>query len=139
MEIKVKRIFKGSTYTIGHLYCDGEYLCDTIEDVDRGLTQEMTEEAIRKKKIYAKTAIPFGSYKLTINVVSPKFSKKEYYKNFCDGRLPRILGVKGFDGILIHRGISEKNSAGCIIVGYNKLKGQLVDSQKAFELLYKRL
>lgn len=99
----------------------------------------MTEEAIRKKKIYAKTAIPFGSYKLTINVVSPKFSKKEYYKNFCDGRLPRILGVKGFDGILIHRGTSEKNSAGCIIVGYNKLKGQLVDSQKAFELLYKRL
>ena len=55
---------------------------------------------------------------------------------FCGGRLPRLMNVKGFDGVLIHKGINEKSSAGCLIVGYNTVKGQVTSSQQAFEKLY---
>lgn len=133
----LKRIYKGQDYTIGHIYVDGEYICDTIEDKDRGLTDKMSEQEIAKMKVASKTAIPTGTYKLTLDIVSPKFIQKAYYYNFCKGKLPRLIGVKGFDGVLIHKGNTQKDSAGCIIVGYNKVKGQVVDSQKAFEKLYK--
>lgn len=63
-----------------------------------------------------------------MGVISPKFSMKAYYKNFCNGRMPRLLNVKGFDGILIHRGTNADSSAGCIIVGRNTIKGGVTDS-----------
>lgn len=128
------------TYSIGHLYdAGGNYLCDTIEDTDRGLTDEMTVEQIRAKKIKSKTAIPRGTYRVTLNVVSPKFSLKPYYREYCGGRVPRLLNVKGFEGILIHKGISERSSAGCIIVGYNTIKGMVTGTQAAFEKVYRTL
>jgi hypothetical protein len=40
---------------------------------------------------------------------------------------------------LIHRGVDQSDSAGCILVGWNRVKGKLVDSQKAFEELYKMM
>lgn len=135
-QIELRRIAKRSTYTIGRLYVDGKYVCDTIEDKDRGLTQNDTLANIARVKVAAETAIPTGTYRVTCNVVSPKFSKKDYYKRYCAGRLPRLLNVPGFDGILIHRGVDEKSSAGCIIVGYNTVVGKVTDSQKAFERLY---
>ena len=125
-------------YSIGHLYdADGKYICDTIEDTDRGLTQGMKVEDILKVKVKSKTAIPRGRYRVTLDVVSPKFSLKPYYKNFCGGKVPRLLDVPGFDGILIHKGVSERSSAGCIIVGYNTVKGMVTSSQAAFEKVYK--
>ena len=51
MNILVKRIAKRTTYTIGKLYIDGKYFCDTIEDKDRGLTQNMPLSEIKKKKV----------------------------------------------------------------------------------------
>ena len=51
MIITVKRIAKRPTYTIGKLYIDGKYFCDTIEDKDRGLTQNMPLSEIKKKKV----------------------------------------------------------------------------------------
>lgn len=136
MEILLQRTYNCKTYCIGHLYVDGKYICDTIEDVDRGLNQSMTLEEIKKKKVYKETAIPAGRYKVTTDVVSPSFSLKPYYRNFCGGRLPRVLNVPGYEGILIHRGSNQNSSAGCLIVGYNTIKGQVTDSQKAFEKLY---
>lgn len=136
MIVRLERIYNCQKYCIGHLYADGQYVCDTIEDTDRGLDDSWTLEAIRKKKVMSQTAIPTGTYKVSINIVSPKFSKKEYYMAFCGGRLPRLLDVKGFDGVLIHKGINEKSSAGCLIVGYNTVKGQVTSSQQAFEKLY---
>ena len=52
MEIKIKRIARKATYTIGKMYIDGVYFCDTIEDCDRGLTSNMTENEVLSKKIY---------------------------------------------------------------------------------------
>ena len=135
-QIELRRIAKRSTYTIGRLYVDGKYVCDTIEDKDRGLKQTDTLANIQRVKVAAQTAIPTGTYRVVTNVVSPKFVKKEYYKRYCAGRLPRLLDVPGFDGILIHRGVDENSSAGCIIVGYNTVVGKVTDSQKAFERLY---
>ena len=127
-------------YSIGHLYdADGHYICDTIEDTDRGLTQDMPLDDIRRIKVKSKTAIPRGTYRVTLDVVSPKFSLKPYYKKFCGGKVPRLLDVPGFDGILIHKGVTEKSSAGCIIVGYNTIKGMVTRSQACFERLYRLL
>lgn len=136
MKLRLERTYNNSTYCIGHLYADGKYVCDVIEDTDRGLDSNMTLDQIRKIKVKSKTAIPSGIYRVTLNVQSPKFSLKPYYKNYCSGYVPRLLDVKGYEGILIHKGTTERDSAGCLIVGYNKVKGQVIDSQKAFEKLY---
>ena len=139
MKILVKRTFNNKLYCISHIYVDGVYVCDAIEDTDRGLDDSMSVSDIKKIKVYAQTAIPTGTYDLTIDIISPKFYQKPYYKSFCNGRVPRVLNVKGFDGILMHRGKDEKSSAGCLIVGYNTIKGQVTNSQQAFEKFYKFL
>ena len=139
MEILLERTYNNGLYCIGHLYVNGAYFCDTIEDTDRGLTDAMPIEEIRRRKVYRCTAIPAGKYKITLSVLSPKFYQKSYYRQFCKGFMPRLLNVKGFEGILIHKGVNQDSSAGCIIVGWNKVKGQVVDSQKAFEGLYQKM
>lgn len=136
MKVQVKRIFNCSKYCIGQLYVDGNYICDTIEDTDRLLDQSLDIKNIYKAKVPGRTAIPTGTYKLTVNIRSPKFSKYKYYMLFCHGKVPRLLSVPGFDGILIHRGVDQNSSNGCIIVGYNKVKGKVENSQEAFEKLY---
>lgn len=139
MEILLDRFFKGPKYTVGHLYIDGKYFCDTIEDVDRGLLNSMPLSEIKAKKIPSKTAIPRGIYKITLDVVSPKYSKRDFYIKVCKGKVPRILNVKGFEGILIHAGNTEEDSAGCIILGENKVKGKVINSRATFEKFYKEL
>lgn len=139
MKILLDRFFKGPKYTVGHLYIDGKYFCDTIEDVDRGLLDSMSLSEIKAKKIPSKTAIPRGTYKITLDVVSPKYSKRDYYIKVCKGKVPRILNVKGFEGILLHTGNTEEDSAGCIILGENKVKGKVINSKVTFEKFYKEL
>jgi hypothetical protein len=117
---------------------NGEYVCDAIEDTDRGLDQSMSLAEIKKRKVYKLTAIPTGTYKMTMNIQSPKFSQYDYYRKYCNGYMPRVLDVPGYDGILFHRGSSAASSAGCLIVGLNKIKGKVVDSQKAWEKLMKK-
>ena len=51
MELNLQRRFRGDGYTVGSLYIDGEYFCDTLEDADRGLTQGMPLEEIRRIRI----------------------------------------------------------------------------------------
>ena len=135
MEILVRRIAKRPTYTIGRMYIDGKYVCDTLEDTDRGLKQTDSLSSIQKKKVYGQTAIPTGIYGITLNVISPKFKDRGWAK-FCNGKLPRLLNVPGYDGVLIHVGNKPEDTLGCILVGYNKIKGQLINSTEAFKKLY---
>ena len=140
MKLYLTRKYKNDTYTISKLYKeDGEYLCDVIEDKDRGLDDSMSLEEIKRIKVPNQTAIPTGTYTVVTNIKSPHFSKKQYYKEYCDGYLPRLLNVKGFDGILIHRGIDQNSSSGCLIVGYNNEKGKVLNSKEAFEKVYQLL
>lgn len=139
--IRVANVHKpgsGRAYCIGHVYINGVYSHDTIEDYDRGLDQSMTEARARSIKVYGKTAIPTGTYTVKMGIVSSTFSKKPYYKEFCQGKLPRLDPVVGFQGILIHRGVDENSSAGCVIVGLNKQVGRVTNSQDVFERLYRR-
>ena len=103
MELRLERIALRSEYTIGKLYVDGEYVCDTIEDTVRDLDKD-GKFANGEVKIPGKTAIPYGRYEITMKVKSPKysnFSKYSWAKKY-DGYLPRLLNVPHFEGVLIH-------------------------------------
>lgn len=139
VKLLLKRDHKKAKYTIGNLYLDGKWICNTLEDVDRGLTSTMPLSEIKKKKVYAQTAIPTGTYNITLNVSSGNFGAREFYKNTCNGKLPRLLNVPGFSGILMHCGANQDHSSGCLLVGYNKIKGMLVNSKEAFTKLYNLL
>ena len=149
MKLLLKRIYTCPTYnsngvntsgyTISHLYIDDSYVCDAIEDTDRGLDQSMSLADIINKKVKGETAIPTGTYKILMNVTSPKFSKYEYYKRVCKGKVPRLDNVPAFSGVLLHVGNTAKDSEGCILLGFNKVKGAVTDSRKAFELVYNKL
>ena len=128
MKLEVKRVAKQSTYTIGKLFIDGEYFCDTLEDVCRGLTQDMTEAQIAQIKVKGQTAIPSGTYKVDIT-----FSQK--FKKY----LPILENVKGFEGIRIHSGNDSDDTEGCLLVGKNKAKGQVLESRDTFNKLMSKI
>lgn len=117
MELRLERKWPKATYTVGRLYIDGKFFCDTLEDkvadVNRNGVFDGTE-----KKVPGETAIPYGTYKVFYGW-SPRFGRK----------LPRLLNVTAFDGILIHSGNTAADSAGCILVGANTEVGRLTQSR----------
>lgn len=138
MELKLVRQYRKEGYTIGKLFIDGEYFCDTLEDTDRGLDSIMPEEEINRRKVYGKTCIPYGTYKVCKREVSPKFRSTGWAKKF-GGAVPRLLSVKGYSGILIHPGNTADDTLGCILVGDNKAKGKVLNSQATWLRLMERL
>ena len=142
MELKLIRKYRCSNYCIDKLYINNEYFSDALEDPDRSLTDSMSLEEIKKIKIKGNTCIPYGTYNITLDIVSPKFGSKSYYKEVCNGKVPRLLNVKGFDGILIHVGDGSNGhrlTEGCILVGRNTIKGGLTEGKKYFQLLYNQM
>lgn len=135
MEVKVRRIAKKETYTIGKMYIDGAYVCDTLEDKDRGLTSNMSVAQICGVKIKSETAIPTGRYLVDMKTVSPRFGGRAQYQ-FCKGRLPRLCNTPGYQGVLIHIGNTAKDTEGCILVGENKERGKVLNSKATFRKLY---
>lgn len=116
MELKLNRIFLGSSATIGELYIDKKYIADTLEDRVRP----------EGEKVYGKTAIPEGTYEMVLSY-SPRFKKI----------LPEILNVPNFTGIRIHCGNSSADSSGCILVGTwdGEKEDWVSDSKIAFNKL----
>ena len=110
MKLRVERLWKKPAYTVGRLFVDGKLFCNTLEDTVRDLSNE--------KKVYGKTAIPYGEYRVVYNW-SPKFGRN----------LPRLLNVPAFEDILIHPGNTADDSAGCILVGRNTEVGRLTESR----------
>lgn len=138
MELLLERIARRDTYTIGHLSIDGKRFCDTCEDTDRGLRQDLPLSVNQAKKRRGITAIPVGRYRVTLDVKSPKYSKKKQY-DFCKGFVPRLINVPAFEGILIHIGNTAADSEGCILVGRNTKVGMVLESAKTFKALYEVL
>lgn len=124
LHLTLIRTWKKADYTIGKLFAGGRQICNTVEDADRGLNMYMTDAEVRKVKVQNETAIPVGTYKLAVTM-SPKFGRK----------LVEIQNVVGFSGIRIHRGNTAKDSAGCVIVGQNTIKGGVTNSTKFEELI----
>ena len=142
MKLTIKRTITRNSYTLGKLYVDGVYFCDTLEDKDRGLTQNMSVEQIKSMKIPGETAIPKGTYKVTLDVVSPKFSKYPFYMQTCGGKLPRLINVKGYEGVLIHVADGPKRDSlvqGCIGIGNLSAEEYLMNGKKVFVELYNKL
>lgn len=139
MEILLIRKYKKPTYTVGNLYINGKWIANTLEDADRGLKDSMSIGQIKSLKKPHITAIPTGVYEVNLNTISPKFGSRSFYKEVCKGKVPRLLNVKGFDGILIHAGNKAEDTDGCILVGQNKVVGQVINSQATFRELYKIL
>lgn len=124
MELNVKRIARKDGYTIGRLFINNEYFCDTLEDTDRGLKDTMQVNEILAKKVKAETAIPTGKYDVILTF-SPRFKRV----------LPLLLNVKGYEGVRAHAGNTNKDTEGCLLVGENKAKGQVINSRATLEKL----
>lgn len=118
MLLEIKRHFKGPQYTIGRLFINGAYECDTLEDTVR-------PDGV---KIAGQTAIPAGTYPVRITW-SPRFKKM----------LPMLDNVPNFTGVRIHTGNTAQDTEGCILVGYNRVKGRVCDSRAAFRRLFAKL
>jgi len=125
MELKLQRIALRDTYTIGKLFVDGEFFCHTLEDKVRDLNKDGDLDDQGEGKVYGETAIPYGKYRVTMDY-SPRFKKV----------LPRLHGVKHFEGILIHPGNTAADSHGCILLGWNDQIGRVSNSRAWFEKLF---
>ena len=123
MEIRLTRNWKKSEYTIGRLFVGNDFFCNSLEP------------PIEPNTRHPKGAIPAGRYEITMNIISPKYSKKSAYK-WCEGRLPRLLRIKGFEGVLIHAGNTAADTAGCILVGNNNEVGRVNNSMATLKRLY---
>lgn len=142
LEIVIDRKYKKPTYTIGDITIDGVWFCNSLEDVDRGLTQFMSLDEIKRLKIPGETAIATGRFEIVIDEFSPKFSKYPFYMEVCGGYLPRFKNVPGFLGVLFHVMDGEngaKLSLGCVGIGRNKIKGGLLEGKEYFRKFYKIL
>lgn len=128
MEIIIDGAYKKPNYTISHVIIDGDRQpYNVMEDADRGLTSLMDAAYIRsvKAKYPKATRIPKGRYEVS-NTWSNRFKRMMLLLN----------GVKGFAGIRVHSGNTEKDSEGCLLVGKNDVKGKITNSRywtKVFE------
>ena len=118
MKIELERRWKRKGYTIGVLSVNGQRICETVEDEDRGLTADMPLKELQAKKVKGQTAIPTGTYKVVITY-SPRFKKQ----------LPLLQNVPGYEGVRIHPGNTAKDTEGCILCGRNTSKGGVTDSR----------
>lgn len=138
MQLLLERKYLKENYTIGNLYINGKFFSNTLEDTVRDINKNGTFDC-GEFKIKGHTAIPYGEYEITLDIVSPKFSKYQFYKEVCNGKLPRLLNVPHFEGILIHCADGPKGHnllAGCIGIGFNTIKGGLTKGKETFKKLY---
>lgn len=128
MKLLLKRVAFESTYTIGKLYVDGELFCDTLEDKNRDLNHDGDLSDKGESKVFGQTCIPFGTYKVIINM-SSRFKKE----------MPLLLNVPGFEGIRIHPGNTDVDTHGCILVGRNTEKGKITSSAITYASLFEKM
>ena len=112
MKIEVIRHYFSENYTIGKLFIDGSYFCDTLEP------------SVSIKK-YA--AVALGSY--VVNLV---------WSQHFQGYLPRIE-VPNRYGILFHIGYNADDTRGCVLLGRNTIKGAVTSSTITFNSFMPKL
>jgi len=116
MELTLKRTELKEGFTLGELFIDNAFFCYTVED------------KVRKEKIKAITAIPYGYYKVIINI-SNRFKK----------RMPLLIDVPFFEGVRIHSGNTALDTEGCILVGMVRTENGVAMSRIAFTKLMEKL
>lgn len=132
MEIRTERNIKRDGYTVSRMIIDeGGYFCDILEPTDRGLTQDMTLDEVKRIKVKGKTAIPTGRYEV-IWAFSPSLCNRSYAKPY-DGKFPCLIGITGFSGVLIHPGNTKADTEACLLPGMHTSPGRVTDSVKAYQ------
>jgi hypothetical protein len=116
MQLKLERKIFNENSTEGNLYVNGKWFCHVIEDKVRAEPGQWKPEL----KVYAKTAIPYGTYPVRVTW-SNRFKRK----------LTGIFNVPDFEGIRIHNGTTERSSAGCPIISYKAVKGSVINDKAA--------
>lgn len=124
LHLLLTRSFRKPTYTIGRIYANGQFICNSMEDVDRHIFQGQPLADLLKIKIKGETAIPTGTYRLRVTE-SPKFKRE----------LIEVVDVPGFTGIRIHALNTAEQSEGCIGPGLNTEKGRVTESRKYEKIL----
>ena len=124
MKLTLNRIALRKTYTIGKLYIDGKYFCDTLEDTVMD-TNKSGKFDNGEKKVKGKTAIPYGTYEIKWTY-SPRFKKYT----------PQLMNVPQFEGIRIHAGNSSTDTEGCLLLGENKKVGMVLNSRATINKFY---
>ena len=124
MKLTLKRIALRSTYTIGKLYIDDVYFCDTLEDTVRD-TNKSGKFDNGEQKVKGKTAIPYGTYEIKWTY-SPRFKKYT----------PQLMNVPSFEGIRVHAGNTSADTEGCLILGENKQVGKVLNSRATINKFY---
>ena len=124
---------RGQNFTEGQLYWGAAKICDTLEPRNRGLLQSYGADKCRRLKVRGSTAIPYGTYEVKL-MPSPKFGSRPFYKRL-GGKLPRLLAVPAFDGVLIHCGNTVADTSACILVGVRVGSGVLGNSRTTYREL----
>lgn len=101
---------------IGNFFINDFWLCYSLED------------KLRKKKIYGKTAIPNGEYKVVLDH-SYKYNRV----------MPHILDVPNFKGVRIHKGNTEKDTEGCVLLGAHKGEGYIYNCSRVYNKLVEQM
>ena len=117
MKLKLIRDTFTDKTSIGKLFINDTYECNTLEDIVR-----------YTPKVYGKTAIPEGTYQVIID-----FSNK-YQRD-----MPHVLNVPGFEGIRIHPGNKAEDTEGCILLGLSRKPDWIGQSRTAFEAFFDKL
>jgi hypothetical protein len=141
MKLRLMRKATKLSYCEGTLTLDGKPFCDTLEDRDRGATQDMSftytkgnvgfwkrPDGSMIEKVYGETAIPKGTYNLT----TMWWAKHECY-------VVGVLRVNGFLGILMHNGMTSGHSEGCVLLGKKTSPGRLDGSRIYMDALVARV
>jgi hypothetical protein len=128
MKLKSKRVALKPTYTISKLSINDTYFCDILEDEVRDFNKDGDLTDAGEGKIFGKTAIPYGTYKIIIT-----------YSNRFKRNLPLLLDVPGFEGIRIHPGNTAEDTHGCLLVGQNKEIGKVINSKICFDNLFEKI
>jgi hypothetical protein len=121
MEIRVIRKVSQTKNTVSDFLVNGNKLCDCLEDIDRGIKSTDPIEYLNKKIIRNDTAIPYGTYKVIV----------DYSNRFkCD--MPHVLDVPGFEGIRIHKGNTDADTSGCLLLGTYVKEDFIAHSTEAY-------
>jgi hypothetical protein len=126
--LKVIRDTYSKNTTIGRLYINDAFFCDTLEDVCRDLNKDGDLDDKGETKVHGETAIPSGTYKMIIDM-SARFKVL----------MPLLLKVKGFEGVRIHNGNTKEHTHGCILVGLTRNRDFVGQSKEAFRKLMEEL
>jgi hypothetical protein len=133
LEISITRAPSVKGATIGRISIDGLFLRTLEDEVREPMTGRPSDPAqleawVKTWKIQNETAIPRGRYRIVLHD-SPHFG--------CV--LPMLVGVPGYDYVLIHWGNAAKDTEGCILVGTSTEANLIYHSKDAFKLLFPKI